>query len=389
MKKLWVILLIFAAIPQVHGETLGVSGGHYSSVQGAINASDNGDIVIVDPGTYYEKVDFLGKSITVRSTDPNDAGVVAATIIDGSMATDPNNGSVVTFKSGEGNDSVLTGFTITGGIGTWLVISWNFHEPYWNLCGGGVVCYNMSEPTITKNVFVNNTAGEGGGIYIYGDPVNFSDPIDPPIHLKPIIANNTFLNNSAVKEHGYDPPNNDYTFAEHGDGGAIVCFQGVDAQITGNLIQSNSAVYYGGGLHIRQWSNGEISDNQILNNNSMLGSGIHVTYISCPVISYNIIQGNTTVDGSGSGGGGGIYLYYYSDSVIEHNVISGNEDPLSAGIAVYWSSESLIQNNLITKNIGVGIRFKGGGEELQETTQFLTITPLQLMVAYVSIKVVA
>ncbi|MCH9021473.1 MAG: hypothetical protein IID32_01760, partial [Planctomycetes bacterium] len=48
--------------------------GDFATIQGAIDAAVNGDEVVVDPNTYYEIIDFLGKAITVRSAsgDPND-----------------------------------------------------------------------------------------------------------------------------------------------------------------------------------------------------------------------------------------------------------------------------------------------------------------------------
>jgi len=352
MKKIGLAILVILCCCYVQAQNLYVPTEH-PSIQSAIDAAGNGDVIIVDPNTYYENINFCWKAITVRSIDPNDPDVVAATIIDGSLYDDPNNASVVTFNSGEGNDSVLTGFTITGGAGTWLVIAWEFHEPYWNRCGGGIVCYNMSEPTITKNVITNNSAGEGGGMYVYGNPVNISNPSDPPIHITPVISNNTFINNSAIQEHGFSPPDDTYTFAEHGDGGAIVCFQGVDPVISGNLMQGNHADYYGGGIHLRQWSHGRISNNQILSNDSTLGAGIHVTYIASPLINRNLIELNTC-----TGGGGGIYVYYYSDPVIEYNMITENNDWQCAGIGIYWSSNPIIRNNFITDNNGPGILCK-------------------------------
>ena len=41
--------------------------GTYSTIQGAINASANGDTVRVAPGTYVENINFNGKAITVVS----------------------------------------------------------------------------------------------------------------------------------------------------------------------------------------------------------------------------------------------------------------------------------------------------------------------------------
>jgi hypothetical protein len=345
MKKFLLIAAFALCWTQVSAQTLYVPSGEYSSIQSAINNANNGDTVVVSAGTYQENINFLGKTITVRSVAPNDPNVVAATIIDGNAPADSNFGSVVTFNSGEGTNSVLSGFTITGGTGSWILVSWEFQGLRWNRCGGGVLCYNMSAPTISKNVFTGNAAGQGGGIYVYGNPVNPNDPSNPPVHVRPVIAENTFVNNTASGAHGFPPPNNNYPNGDHGDGGAIVGFQGVDAIIRENLIQNNHAGYYGGGIHLRQWSNGEISNNQILNNNSTLGAGIHITYISSPLVADNLIKSNTC-----GGGGGGIYVYYYSDPLIERNFIARNSSWYSAGIGVYWSSEPIIRNNILVKN---------------------------------------
>ncbi|MFH0787573.1 MAG: PKD domain-containing protein, partial [Pseudomonadota bacterium] len=127
----------------------------FPTIQAAIDASANNDIIVVDPGLYTENIDFNGKGITVRSTNPLDSTVVAATVIDGNR-----NGSVVTFKSGETRDSVLSGFTIRNGIGTLLD-----GKRY----GGGIYCGNQATPTIRFNRIINNSADIGGGLYIHGN----------------------------------------------------------------------------------------------------------------------------------------------------------------------------------------------------------------------------
>ncbi|MBW8036619.1 MAG: DUF1565 domain-containing protein, partial [Planctomycetes bacterium] len=84
----------------------GLVGNPLKTIQRAIGLCDDGDTVHVAEGTYYENINFGGKNITVTSTDPNDADVVANTIIAGLV-------SVVTFEGGEDPNCTLSGFTIT------------------------------------------------------------------------------------------------------------------------------------------------------------------------------------------------------------------------------------------------------------------------------------
>ena len=76
------------------------------TIQAAINAANNGDTVVVAPGTYIENLNFKGKFITVTSS-----GGPAVTIVDGGGA-----GPVVIFDTNEGANSVLNGFTLQNGV---------------------------------------------------------------------------------------------------------------------------------------------------------------------------------------------------------------------------------------------------------------------------------
>ena len=113
--------------------------GDFPTIQAAIDAAVDGDEVEVHPGTYFETINFLGKAIRVYSTDGPDV-----TIIDAQQA-----GTVVTCDSAEGPDSVLEGFTITGGNAG---------------LGGGMRIINSS-PTVTNCTFSGNTAAACGGMY--------------------------------------------------------------------------------------------------------------------------------------------------------------------------------------------------------------------------------
>ncbi len=98
--------VIFVDDDNCPGPGSGTEGDPYCSIQVAIDNAVDTDEIVVAPGTYFETINFLGKAITLKSS----AGA-AVTTIDAQAA-----GSVVTCNSGEGLDTVLDGFTITGGL---------------------------------------------------------------------------------------------------------------------------------------------------------------------------------------------------------------------------------------------------------------------------------
>ncbi len=70
----------------LHVDPNGITPGGYScyeSINTAIQESRDGDVIILEPGVYKENIGFLGKPITVKSTNPDDPNVVGSTIIDG------------------------------------------------------------------------------------------------------------------------------------------------------------------------------------------------------------------------------------------------------------------------------------------------------------------
>ena len=80
--------------------------GDFGSIQEAIDESANGDSIFVDPGIYFENINFNGKSIILSSRYilDSDSLLIGTTIIDAG-----SDGSVVSFNSEENSSSILQG----------------------------------------------------------------------------------------------------------------------------------------------------------------------------------------------------------------------------------------------------------------------------------------
>ncbi len=259
----------------------------YATIQQAIQESNDGDVVVVEPGTYFETINFLGKNIVVTGTDPDDLDIVAATIINGGRK-----GSVVTFESGETSEAVLTGLTITGGYGK--AVSEVGTNIYW---GAGIFCFGTS-PTIKGNIITDNI----GALEIIG-------------------------NNQAQWKLCY--------------GAGIGCLES-SAIITNNIIKNNSG--YAGAIFML--GDDKICNNLIYDNSAVVGGG--VILFGGRLINNTIVGNDTNASAqAGSGPGGNIYIVMdnqFSQGLILNNIICNA--PSGGGI----SGEGAIDESMISFN---------------------------------------
>jgi hypothetical protein len=156
LKDFLAIALVLMAFSTLSARIIHVPGAE-AGIQDAINASNDGDTVLVGPGIYRENLDFGGKAILLASS----AGPALTEIwpADQSMA-------IITLVTGEPSGTVITGFTIGHAAG----------RPCIRIAGGA--------PNIIGNYFANNSGG-----YYLNDAVIY---INDKSHA--VIKNNLFYN---------------------------------------------------------------------------------------------------------------------------------------------------------------------------------------------------
>jgi Abnormal spindle-like microcephaly-assoc'd, ASPM-SPD-2-Hydin len=302
MSNLRVVLIVCSAALPLFSGTIRVPADQ-PTIQGAITAAQNGDIVLVSPGTYVENIDFLGKAITVESEKG-----ATATIINGG-----NVYSVVTFSSNEGPSSILSGFTIENGNA--------LDTPESE--GGGIAIENAS-PTIKDNIIQQNFGASAGG----GIGVGFGSPL---------IEDNVIRSNSQSPQ------------IDGGGGGGISLRGGGTAQIIGNVIENNTWNNVGagfGGAIMLFGSGSTFIKNNIIRDNvaGTQGAAIWmVNDVSGTVIMQNLIVGNSSPDDAG------IYWSNSPAALVNNTITDGS--PITGTVTSLVVAEGVSPTVILANNL--------------------------------------
>ena len=282
----------------------------FETIQGAIDESEDGDTVLVQPGRYIENINFEGKAIVVGSPflTTMDTTFIERTIIDGD-----SNGTVVEFIEGESNSTVFRGFTLTNG---YVEEPDSFYPD-----GGGIYC-RRSSPTLSDLLISNcHTPGSGGGIRLYEADMVLTDIIIRECNAtlgggiyerasQVTITRCTIIENNVTQHQilgagGGIHCNGGIVVIDNctivgnsaeGNGGGISVGNGW-VYIVNNIIAFNEAGRLGGGIY--HMAEGSIINNYIYENSAEDGGGIWG--------GSEAIHNNTICKNTASGGGGGIY----------------------------------------------------------------------------------
>ena len=290
----------------------------YITIQAGINASTNGDTVLVQPGTYIENINYNGKNITVGSLflTTADTSYISQTIIDGDSVD-----SVVKFENGEDTTAVLNGFTIQNGSASYgggiychldsspnlvnLTIIGNTAYEY---TGGGICCMDNCNPNLVNVTISGNSAssifyGWGGGIYCYNSSPNL---------MNVTISNNTSTDGGGVYCYYSNPSLVNVTVngnSANDTGGGIYCYWESSPILENVTISNNTAIHYGGGIF------GHVNSSLSLKNLTIIGNTAyeHTGGGICCMDNCNINLENVTItSNSANDTGGGIYCDYSS-----------------------------------------------------------------------------
>jgi parallel beta-helix repeat protein len=271
----------------------------YPTIQAAIDASANGDTVLVAPGTYFENISFNGKLITVQS-----AQGPSVTIIDGGGVA-----PVANFSNAETPAAVLQGFTLQHG-----------NAPFAYAYEGAGVHISGASPTIVDNLITANSAcGSGTGISV--------------AFASPVIRDNTITGN--FKQAGCS-----------GDGGGGIYVRGAaSAQIIHNTITNNTSDF-GGGIDLFASGTPTLMDNTISNNTAGIqGGGVYMVNQSDATIVQNLVTGNTSAQS-----GGGFYISIPSGDrgpLLVNNTVAGNSGSDSSVFLGGFDAQVQLANDIV------------------------------------------
>ena len=376
----------------------------YPNIRSAINACNNGDVVLVQGGAPRSPysgpgnwdLDFQGKAIKVRSFNgPENCTIVGSS---GHRAFH--------FQNGEGPDSVVEGFTITGGymqndnggailceagtsptIKDCIIINNEVTGQLVGGYGGAIACMDTASPTIIGCTIESNRAAYGGGIGAYcssgqGGSLTITDcpsiadnqagrgggvycSSDTTAVNVLTITNSVISGNSARSD-------NSNSLDDYAYGGGVYasnCQVGiVDSTVSYNRIFSADRESYGVGIYCYDSSlnleNSVLKDNMaefIPSSWDCFGGGLHFEFAQGPALAID----NCTIIGNYATKGGGVYCQS-NGSVLEPEIVnsliaSNMVDGLGGGIYFRNLVDGLIANSKIVGNNSVSY---GGGIEL-------------------------
>jgi uncharacterized repeat protein (TIGR01451 family) len=292
----------------------------YTSVQAAVDAAHDGDVIKVAAGTYtgvnnyggLAQVVYISKTVTVRGGYTPTNWATPYPITQPTTLDALGQGRVL-YITGDISPTV-EGLHITGGHTTGD--------------GGGVYVITATA-TLKDNRVFSNTADSGGGLSLS--------------HSAATLSANIVTSNTAALL----------------GGGLYLVYS--PATLSDNVVSSNTADFQGGGLYLDS-SGATLSENTVASNTAVFGGGLFADG------SDNVLFSDNTVSLNTASGGGGLFLYE-SAATISGNTVATNTADVGAGLDIHHSAVT-ISGNTITSNTANlaagGLELYGGSATFRE-----------------------
>jgi predicted outer membrane repeat protein len=307
----------------------------FDAIAEAVERASNGDTIVVLPGTYTGKgnrdIDLLGKAITIKSEDPENSDVVAATVID-AEGTEADPHRVFLLSHGEGPDTVFAGLTMQNGYAD----------------HGGAIWAHDSTFTLRHSVLSGHEAeGEGGAVYADGETA-----VE--------ITSSTFTSNRAGNDGGAVALEDsgavtisdcEFSFnvsGDHGGAGLIRRSSGAVA-VSDSSFSDNQALNYGGGLAIADCYDISVTltNLDLLRNESENGGGgaVRLNYAASL-----LVVGGTAADNKAGNDGGAFSVDHCPAAALQDMSFLRNESEGSGGALITWGTDLVVQQCRFEEN---------------------------------------
>lgn len=297
------------------------SGCAYSTVQDAVDAAPDGEVIRIREGVFVGPVSIAGKNLIVRGSGAN------ATVIDrGPVSVSPAPPAIALACTGS-QQITISDLTITGGV------------PFHGFGGGGLENHGCAV-NLNRTAILNNGSRGGGGI------TNDAGSMT--------VSNSTILNNGS----------------ELGGGGIS---NGASLLLVSTVVSDNSTWGVGKGGGIENGGTLVVRYSTIANNQGPDGGGLANAVGASARVIDSLISNNSTSSADGEGGGvfnvgavtlrgtlvianesgsrgGGIFNQAGGRLVLNESTVTRNSAGSSGG-GVYSDGVTSVASSVIARNV--------------------------------------